>query len=62
MNRSFTSTLPSGLTGTLSFTSSDPLCSFAGDPSFVSGDGITPAPPENFELHDGLIQFELHAK
>ena len=58
---SFTDTLPSGATGTLSFTSSDPDCAFAGDPQFLSEDSVTPAPQEGVSTIDGVVQFTVES-
>jgi len=56
---SFTGTLPSGATGTLSFTSTDTDCAFAGDPQFLSEDSVTPAPQEGVSTIDGVVQFTI---
>lgn len=59
VQRSYTGPLPGGGTGSLSFTTTDPGCGFAGSPQFLSGDGVTPAPPGGIRLIDGLVQFAI---
>jgi hypothetical protein len=58
--RTFTGALPSGATGTLSFTTTDPGCTFAGSPQFISAANVTPAPPATVTPIDGLIQFTIN--
>ena len=54
---SYTNTLPSGATGTLSFTTADAACTFAGSAQFL--DTVTPAPPASIVLVDGVISFTI---
>ena len=54
---SYTGTLPSGATGTLSFTSADAGCTFATPPQFL--DTVTPAPPASVFLVDGVLSFSI---
>ena len=56
---SFTGLLPSGNTGTISFTSNDPACSFFTDPTFVDETTVTPVAPPNIQLIDGLVSFVI---
>jgi hypothetical protein len=59
LERSYTGTLPSGNTGSLSFTSSDLLCTFDGEPQFLPGTSISTEPPEGIMLIDGIVQFAI---
>jgi len=54
---SYTGTLPSGATGTLSFTTTDAACTFATEPAFL--DTVNPAPPASILLVDGVISFTI---
>lgn len=58
-NRSYTGSLPSGATGTLSFTSADPGCGFSETPRFLSDSSANPPPPDSIELIDGVVQFSI---
>lgn len=53
----FTGTLPSGATGTLSFTTADTGCTFATPPQFL--DTVSPPPPASVFLVDGVISFAI---
>jgi hypothetical protein len=57
--RSYSGALPGGTSGSLSFTSDDPACSFESDPQFLSADTVTPAPPETLEFADGVVSFVI---
>ena len=57
LNRSFTGTLPSGNTGSLSFTTGDSACTFRGSPTFSVAP--TPAPPAGLTLFDGVVGFVI---
>lgn len=57
--RSYTGALPSGNTGTLSFTTGDPLCTFDGDPSFTTDATASPPKPGKLTLVDGLVDFAI---
>jgi len=57
--RTFTGPLPSGNTGTLSFTTTDATCSFEGTPVFLPSSGLSPAPPADVVLIDGVAQFVI---
>jgi hypothetical protein len=57
LNRSFTGTLPSGNPGSLSFTTTDSMCSFQADPTFSAAPN--PAPPAGLTLFDGVVGFVI---
>ncbi|MCH9698017.1 MAG: IPTL-CTERM sorting domain-containing protein [Gammaproteobacteria bacterium] len=57
--RAFSAPLPSGRMGTLSFTSSDPDCTFAGNPQFPPVSSATIQPPATLNFVDGLINFQI---
>lgn len=57
--RSFTGTLPSGMAGSIGFTTTDPTCAFADDPQFLDEQGVSPAPPANLQFVDGVVDFTV---
>jgi len=59
LNRSFTGTLPSGASGSISFTTGDEACEFADDPQFLDEQGVSPAPPPDLTFVDGAVAFAV---
>lgn len=52
-------TLPSGRTGKVKVVTEDETCRFENFPRFIGGEDVTPAPPANLDLFDGLAQFTV---
>ena len=59
VGESFTGTLPSGASGTLGFTTSDPGCAFVNDPKFLPEGSVTLAPPDMQSTVDGVGEFTI---
>ena len=58
-DRSFTGTLPSGGSGTISFTTADLQCGFVGNPAFVAESELATPPPTGLQLYDGAVDFSV---
>lgn len=59
--REFPGTFPSGATGTISFTTDDPGCTFDTDPQFITVASVGVPPPASVAPIDGLIKFSINS-